>query len=167
MEPPEPKPSTPLFVASASFDARPSKTLVVYCADGRFRPQMHEFLTQHLKLDRPVTITVPGGVAIFMPLVGLAHKLVKGWLDAFSEEVTRIVVIAHEDCAAYKERHGILDKLVTRTLGRPIGQVQQDHLKRALGQLRVWYPHASVETYYADIVDGPDGTKKVAFTAIA
>lgn len=97
----------PAFVATAPFDARPSTALVIYCADGRFRPQMHEFLTGHLQLDRPVTITVPGGVSIFMPLVGLAHKLAKGWLDTFSDQITRIVVIAHEDCAAYRAEHGI------------------------------------------------------------
>lgn len=156
----------PAFTATAPFDARPSRTLVIYCADGRFRPQMHEFLTQHLKLDRPVTITVPGGVSIFMPLVGLAHKLAKGWLDAFSEHITRIVVIAHEDCAAYKAEHGILEKVVTRIAGRPVGDLQREHLSRALAQLRVWYPHASAEVWYADVADGPEGTRRVAFSQI-
>lgn len=156
-----------VFTAAAPFDARPSKTLVIYCADGRFRPQVHEFLTQHLELERPVTITVPGGVGVFLPLVGLAHKIGKGWLDAFSEHITRIVVIAHEDCAAYRAEHGILDKVVTRIVGRPIGALQKDHLARGLAQLRVWYPHATTETYYADVVDAGDGTRKVAFSAVA
>lgn len=166
MTSPATAPTGPAFVATAPWDARPSTTLVVYCADGRFRPQTHEFLTQHLKLDRPVTITVPGGIGIFLPLVGLAHKLTKGWLDAFSEQITRIVVVAHEDCAAYRAEHGILEKVVTRIVGRPLGSVQREHLGRALAQLRVWYPHASAETYFASVVDGEEGAKRVAFSAV-
>jgi hypothetical protein len=157
----------PAFFAEAPFDARPSATLVIYCADGRFRPQTHEFLTRHLKLDRPVTITVPGGVGVFMPLVGLAHKIAKGWLDAFSEHITRIVVVAHEDCAAYRAEHGILEKVVLRLVGKPVAELQREHLSRAVAQLRVWYPHATTETYYAAVTDGPEGARRVAFTPVA
>jgi hypothetical protein len=163
---PTPNNNQPLFTASAPFDARKGDTLVIYCADGRFRAQTHEFLTQHLKLDRPVTITVPGGISIFMPIVGFAHKVVKKWLDSFSEHAKRVIVIAHEDCAAYQAEHGILEAVVTRITGSPVKDLQRKHLAGALSMLRVWYPHTKVEAYYAEIVDGESGAKKVIFTQV-
>lgn len=163
---PAPPNTQPLFTASALFDARRGDTLVIYCADGRFRAQTHEFLTQHLKLDRPVTITVPGGISIFMPVVGFAHKVVKKWLDSFSEHAMRVVIIAHEDCAAYQAEHGILDAVVTRITGSPVKGLQRQHLAGALRMLGTWYPHAKVEAYYAEIVEDEAGAKKVTFTQV-
>lgn len=158
--------SQPLFTASTPFDARKSDTLVIYCADGRFRPQTQEFLTEQLKLDRPITITVPGGVSIFMPLVGFAHKVAKVWLDAFADHTRRIVLIAHEDCAAYRAEHRILQTMVTQIAGKSVQDLQRQHLAAALHTLRAWYPNAAIEAYYAAVVDGTDETRRVAFTTV-
>lgn len=55
---------------------------------------------------------------------------------------------------------------MTRVVGRSVGDLQRQHLARALSQLRVWYPHATTETWYADVVDDPDGARRVAFSQV-
>jgi hypothetical protein len=158
------------FVAATPYTGQRSDTVVLYCADSRFRPQTHEFLTQHLGLGSVLTVTIPGGPSPVLPLVGLAHKLVKGWLDELVDvaHVKRVVLVGHEDCAAYLKTNGKVLNFVLRAFSRPsVRELQVKHLREARGSFAVWFPGVAVECWYAEVRPAEDGSgQRVAFVRV-
>jgi hypothetical protein len=86
-------------------DAANADTLVIHCADPRFRAAFQEFIHQQLEIENPILIVIPGGI----------HDLVAtGREDAaqhlgdqleFMLRITkaqRVVLIDHDDCQWYK-----------------------------------------------------------------
>ncbi len=157
------------FESSVPYTGEWGDALVIYCTDPRYRRQTHELLHDQLGLQHPAVITVPGGVAVLLPLVGIAHKLVKGWLDLLfaKHRPRRIVCVAHQDCAAYgAAKHPVLNFLVKAATGHAMADLQQQHLRQAQTTLATWFPGIPVETYFAEVKAEPDGSHRVAFTPV-
>lgn len=159
------------IVSSIPYTGAHGDTLVIYCADPRFRKQTHELLNDHLQVVDPAVLTLPGGVAPLLPLVGIAHKLVKTWVDMLFKKLAlkRIICVAHEDCAAYQTegKHQVLLNFLFRATGASTQELQHRHLRDAKLTLQTWFSGVAVEVYFASLNAGEDGTRQVVFTKIA
>ncbi|MHC4447020.1 MAG: carbonic anhydrase [Planctomycetota bacterium] len=93
------------------FDPARIGAAALYCSDGRWGEIFDDFLQNALELPRYDRLAVPGGAACLA-----------GHFDAYREEdavlaqleflitahaLQRVVLIAHQDCAFYKERLGV------------------------------------------------------------
>lgn len=153
-------------MSSVPYTGKRGDTLVIYCTDPRFRRQTHEFLTTFLGVEDPFVFNIPGGPAAMIPIVGFAHKALKAGVDAIVGNSKRVVLIAHEDCAAYSSEHKVLNRLVTAALGADISQIQSRHLAEAASLLRTWYPHVTIECFIARLVNGGNG-QQVRFDRVS
>jgi hypothetical protein len=107
--PPPAPPGT--FESTLAYDPARIHAAAVYCSDGRVGEQMDEFLHQGLGLPRYDRVACPGGP------VALAGRLLAFWECRSVEEQLRflvrahglgkVVLIAHQDCAYYRERLAI------------------------------------------------------------
>ena len=94
-----------VFESTKPFKTERSSILVVHCSDPRFQAHFKEFLTQHLKLEDYIPLTIPGGVSA-LTLVDEMPKffhVMNKWLSFFKDSVKQVVLISHEDCMWYKE----------------------------------------------------------------
>lgn len=99
------------FVSSLAYDTARIGAAAVYCSDGRVGEQMDQFLHEGLSLPRYDRVACPGGPA------ALAGRLMAFWECRGVEDQLRflvrahglkqVVLIAHQDCAYYRERLGI------------------------------------------------------------
>src|SRR5687768_2090101 len=94
------------YMAKTPFNEDRIGAAAVYCADGRYGEQMDEFLHQSLRLPRYDRVAVPGGAGC---LAEHMHAYAEGTalenqlrflIEA--HELTRLVLIAHQDCGFYK-----------------------------------------------------------------
>jgi len=157
------------FKSSVPYATERGDTFVICCVDSRFSRQTEEFLREHLKLEQPTVMAIPGSAAPLLPLVGFAHKLVKGWLDTLLGKIRpkRIICIAHEDCAAYQMTgNAILNFMFQHTTGGTVQDLQRKHLKDAKVTFETWFPGVAVDIYYAEVVAEPDGSKRVTFNNV-
>src|SRR5689334_7053819 len=96
-----------VYASEIPFDARRIGAAAIYCSDGRFGEQMDEFLHRGLALPRYDRLAVPGGAACLAGHVRSFHE--KAALERQLEflirahQLDRIVLIAHHDCAFYKD----------------------------------------------------------------
>jgi len=128
-------------------------TVIISCVDGRWRAQIQEFTVNCLKADLHADfLAVPGGIE---PLTLFDHvpkdfNFFRRRLESIVEAhgTKRIVAIAHQDCAWYKER-----KLSSLTID--LRERQICDLRRVAARLREMLPDITVETYYARL-DGTD-----------
>jgi hypothetical protein len=140
---------------------RPDTTIIT-CVDGRWYPHFQEFARLHLRAgQRTDFLAVPGGIEP-MTLFDLVPKdfnffrrRLEGLVDAHG--TSRIVAIAHQDCAWYK----------TRRIG-PVTVNLQDRqiadLRRAGARLREMFAKVVVETYFARLSDSDP--RRVIFDAV-
>jgi Putative carbonic anhydrase len=137
------------FRSTVSFEHDRIGAAAVYCADGRYGDQMDEFLHHHLGLPRYDRVAIPGGPACLAPHVsamrerGALEKQLRFLIE--SHELTRVVLIAHEDCGFYRHL------LHLRT---PIQDQQFKDLLHVAGQIRSWRPGIQVDAYFARKVEG-------------
>jgi hypothetical protein len=138
-----------LFQSTIPFEHERIGAAAVYCADGRYGDQMDEFLHQHLGLPRYDRVAIPGGPACLAPHVlamrerGALEKQLRFLIE--SHELTRVVLIAHEDCGFYKH------VLRVRT---SLQEQQFKDLLYVAEQMRSWRNGLRVDTYFARKVDG-------------
>ena len=128
-------------------------TLVICCSDGRWRRHIEQFVSDCLGGEQHADIlAVPGGVeplTLFDLLpkdFSFLRRRVEGLVGAHG--TTRIVTIAHQDCAWYK----------LHTIGPirfDLRQRQLSDLKRAAARLRQMFPEVAVETWFARLEPGP------------
>src|SRR2546423_11816070 len=89
------------------FDERRVGAAAVYCSDGRCGEQMDEFLHTGLGLPRYDRDAVHGGAACLAGHNGAYHDkhALERQLDFLIREhgLRRVVLIAHEGCAFYKD----------------------------------------------------------------
>lgn len=158
------------FTSALPFADARCDALVIACLDRRFRAQTEEFLKDHLKLENPTIMALPGGSAPLVPLVGLTQKFLKGWLDFVVEaiNVQRVICVAHNDCVTYQDLsdNRILNAFFQSAMGKSVKELQLDHLRRAKITFMTWFPGASVELYYADARPHEDGSKRVVFAKV-
>ncbi len=155
-------PIEPVYVAELPWDAERPQTVVVTCVDGRWYRHFQEFARAHLKAG-PCTdfMAVPGGIE---PMT-LADDVPKDFnffrrrLEALVEAhgTRRIVVIAHQDCAWYRERMGAATAEAMRAK-------QVADIRRAASWLRARFEGVSVQPYFARL----SGTnpEKVVFDTV-
>ena len=99
----EPRFSTDLWPSIIPFESERIHAVAVYCSDGRFGEQCDDFLQRGLALPNYDRLAVPGGAA------GLAADregsgLFSGLMFLVkAHELTRLVMIAHQDCAHYTQ----------------------------------------------------------------
>ncbi len=117
----------------------------IYCSDGRVGEQIDEFLHRGLGLPRYDRLAVPGGPACLSgSLVSFLEG--RGLEDALRflirvHDLRRVVLIAHEGCAYYRERLGIPDSSLLAEQG-------QD-LQKARRAVRNVHEGIAVDTFFA------------------
>lgn len=140
---------------------RPSATIIT-CVDGRWYHHFQEFARVHLEAGtRTDFLAVPGGVEPlclfdFVPKdFNFFRRRLEGLVEAHG--TSRIVAIAHQDCAWYKSR-----KFGRMTLDLRERQILD--LRRAAKVLHEMLPGVIVETYFARL----SGTnpQRVLFEAV-
>src|SRR3982751_5992469 len=100
-------PAATVYAARTPFDANRVGAAAVYCSDGRFGEQMDEFLHAGLGLPRYDRLALPGGAACLAGHTCAFHAkhALERQLEFLIREhgLNRVVLIAHEGCAFYKE----------------------------------------------------------------
>jgi hypothetical protein len=156
-------PIEPVYVANLPWDAARPQTVVVTCVDGRWYRHFQEFAREHLKAG-PCTdfMAVPGGIE---PMT-LADDVPKDFnffrrrLEALVDAhgTSRIVVIAHQDCAWYRAQMGAASADVMRAK-------QVADMRRAATWMRARFKGVVVEPYFARLSGkSPD---QVVFDAVS
>jgi len=97
-----------VYTAKSSFDAKHPDALAIYCSDGRFTDAIEELLHSlgHPRLD---TLTLPGGPAL-LDLGSASFSALEAARSSASflirgHATKRAVLIAHEGCGYYRNRH--------------------------------------------------------------
>lgn len=96
---------TSRYTSQEPFDAERIRAAAVYCSDGRYGDQMDEFLHRALNLPRYDRLAIPGGAACLASHIaalreaGALEKQLHFLIEA--HELSRVVLIAHQDCAFY------------------------------------------------------------------
>jgi hypothetical protein len=144
-----PAPSQPAFVSSIAFDAERVGAAAVYCADGRYGDQMDEFLHLGLGFPRYDRVAVPGGAACLADHVqamrerSALERQLRFLVEA--HDLTRVVLIAHEDCGFYK---------TVRWRAPSLESQQAADLARAAEKVREYARGLTVDAYIARRVGG-------------
>ena len=136
---------------------RPDTTIIT-CVDGRWYPHFQEFARVHLNAGhRTDFLAVPGGIEpmTLFDLVPKDFNFFRRRLESLIEAhgTKRIVAIAHQDCAWYKQR-----KLLSFTFDPRERQIAD--LKKVAARLRETLPDITVETYFASL-EGKDPERVV------
>lgn len=127
------------------FESARIRAAAVYCSDGRFGEQIDDFLHAALALPRYDRLAIPGGPACLA-----------GYFDTYRERdaaieqlkflvhahrLSRLVLIAHQDCAFYTERLKVPEISLARQ--------QHEDLGKAVSVVRDLGAHLYVEAYFA------------------
>jgi hypothetical protein len=117
----------------------------IYCSDGRVGEQIDEFLHRGLGLPRYDRLALPGGPACLSGslvtfLEGRAVEEALRFLIRV-HDLHRVVLIAHEGCAYYRERLGVPDSsLLTE---------QRQDLEKAVRVTRRLHDGLAVDAFLA------------------
>lgn len=142
----------------AEYSIRPvasPKALVVFCGDPRFQAPVKQFLEKELGLAEGdfVALGVAGGAAslnvgdVRPKEAKYVREAISFYLDCFGE-ISRIVLINHEDCAKYRAFEESLP-LFSHFFGGLIEKQKADLKNSALSLLRLAGKPITVESYYA------------------
>src|SRR2546428_5917672 len=137
-------------------NARPG-VLVIYCSDGRFTGAIEELLQQigHESMDR---LSVPGGPAtLTYASSGYSERDAATRACSFlirEHSIRRIVLVAHEGCAHYRERHSSLP-------AADVERRQRDDLQSAARALERIQAGLRLHAYFARMSAG-----QVTFEAV-
>jgi carbonic anhydrase len=144
--------SEPLYISSLPWTAEHGPALVIYCSDNRFGAQTEEFLQDHLEIPQVDRFVVPGSAAWLVLREGTLREydVARKGLNFLVEHhrITRIVLVAHHDCGFYRAC------LSPDTSEAERRAVQEMDLQEAARVLSAWFAGISVESYYANVVDG-------------
>jgi hypothetical protein len=151
-----------VYESSLPWDPERPATTIITCVDGRWYNHFQEFARVHLKAGtRTDFVAVPGGIEpmTLFDLVPKDFNFFRRRIESLVEShgTTRIVAIAHQDCAWYKSR-----KIGPWTIDLKDRQVSDLH--RAAAQLREMFESVTVETYFAR--HSPADPNKVVFEAV-
>jgi carbonic anhydrase len=98
-----------IYESTVPWNPKRPDTVIISCVDGRWRAQIQEFTVNYLKADLHADfLAVPGGIEplTLFDLVPKDFNFFRRRLESLIEAhgTKRIVAIAHQDCAWYKER---------------------------------------------------------------
>jgi hypothetical protein len=133
-----------LYESSLPWDPERPATTIITCVDGRWYPHFQEFARVHLNAgSRTDFMAVPGGIEplTLFDLVPKDFNFFRRRIESLVEAhgTTRIVAIAHQDCAWYKARK--IGPLTIDMKGRQLAD-----LRRAAARLRTMFEGVTVET---------------------
>jgi hypothetical protein len=136
-----------VYESTLPWDPERPATTIISCVDGRWFNHFQEFARIHLKAGtRTDFVAVPGGIEpmTLFDLVPKDFNFFKRRIEGLvaSHGTSRIVAIAHQDCAWYKARqigHWAID----------LRDRQISDLRRSAARLREMFPAVTVETYFA------------------
>ena len=139
--------SATIYESTVPWNPKRPDTVIISCVDGRWRSQIQDFTIHHLGADLHADfLAVPGGIEplTLFDLVPKDFNFFRRRLEALiaSHGTKRLVAIAHQDCAWYKESKLFPFKVDLRE--RQIGD-----LRRAAARLHETFPELTIETYFA------------------
>jgi hypothetical protein len=143
-----------VYRSRAAFKDESAQTLVICCSSNAYLPFTQEFIAAQLALPPGSfdLLAVPGGAQFLLASEYLPKFAWVGqrWLKFFAErqQIRRIVVIAHDDCAWYATEHAV-PAFLHSIVGVPAHDRQRDDLGRIAAALRALHPAAAVEAYFA------------------
>jgi hypothetical protein len=137
-----------MFESTIPYSSRRIRVAAVYCSDGRFGEQFDEFLRHTLDTELCDRLAVPGGPASLRRDPGSLPEDSRGILDQLAflvraHELQRVILIAHEPCAFYRERLGVPDDSQHARQARDLKEAAQ--VVGALASLQVDLVTARVE----------------------
>jgi hypothetical protein len=140
-----------IYESTTPWNPERPDTVIISCVDGRWRSHIQDFTVNHLKADLHADfLAVPGGIEplTLFDLVPKDFNFLRRRLESLvaAHGTKRIVAIAHQDCAWYKEHKIFPFKLDLRSR-------QLTDLKRVATRLRETFPDMTVETYYARLTE--------------
>lgn len=143
------------FVSRVPWHSHNAPNLFVSCSDGRFGDADHQ-LIHHLDLERPDELSIPGGpgrILLSGPMFFAERDKIK--LLHGKHHFTRIVGVAHHDCAYYQGRYPHLAPEARKE--RQIADLREFRVE--VGKL---VPGAQIETFYA----GPGENATIQYVQI-
>ena len=155
------------FVSDIPWQDDQPDCLIVCCSDHRFEQQTRE-LARNLDFKRPHVLQVPSGAVLTLPLAAAFNflskavdKIIERVVDA--KDVREIILVAHEDCGAYKiEKMSLVASALKRFTGKSVKDLQHDHLAQAARRLRLGVRGVHVRAFMASVVDEGE-EKRVRF----
>jgi hypothetical protein len=143
----------PMYESRCEWRVERSPTLVIACADGRWRDHIEDFASNALKIDPAYDLLmVPGGAEplALADLIPKDFNFLRRRLDMLvrAHGSRRIVIIAHENCGWYRERR--IGPFTADLKGRQLADVRQ-----ARARMQEWFTGVAIETYYARVAGDP------------
>jgi len=141
--------SNAVYESGVSWDPERPETVIITCVDGRWYHHFQEFAREHLKAGAHTDfVAVPGGIEplTLMDSVPKDFNFFRRRLDSLvaAHGTTRIVAIAHQDCAWYRV-HSI------GPIHMDLKKRQIADLRRSAALLREMFKGIVVETYFASL----------------
>jgi hypothetical protein len=142
-----------MYQSGAEWREQRSPTLVIACADGRWRDHIEDFAANGLRIDPAHDLLrVPGGAEPLAlgDLIPKDFNFLRRRLEMLvrSHGTRRIVIIAHENCGWYRER-----KIGPLTLDLRARQLAD--LRRGRAVMQEWFGDVTIETYFARVEGTP------------
>ena len=157
-----PSNSSNVYESPVPWDPARPDTVVISCVDGRWRQHVQDFAIHHLGAGpNSDFMAVPGGIEplTLFDFVPKDFNFFRRRLEALVADhgTHRIVAVAHQDCAWYRERKIGPFKIDLRDR-------QIKDLRKAAQRLREMFPGVTVETYFAHRSGG--SPEQVVFEAV-
>ena len=138
------------YQSRVPYESQRIHAAAIYCSDGRVGEHFDDFVQNGLKLPRYDRIALPGGPACLAGY-GAARPEEVSVLDELrflieAHELTRVILIQHQDCAFYKVRLEVREQ--------SIEQLQQADLARAAHTIRRTTGLEQIEGYLARFGEG-------------
>lgn len=133
------------YESSLPYERQRIHAAALYCSDGRLGEHFDDFMQNGLKLPRYDRIALPGGPAC---LAGYSQAQLEeaGVIDELrflieAHELTRVILIQHENCAFYGIRLAVAPERMP--------QLQKADLVRAAYAIRKVTSLEQIEGYFA------------------
>jgi hypothetical protein len=151
-------PESQLFCESdVPFDAERIGAAAIYCSDGRYGDQIDDLLHHALALPAYDRLAVPGGSACLAghPNCFFEEQAMLRQIQflAQTHKLSRIVLIAHQDCAFYLEQLHVSPDLLRSQ--------QLDDLAKVARRIRKLARKLPVDAFFASPVEGKIRFEKV------
>lgn len=135
---------------SFQLNQKSPNTLVIHCADPRFRSAFERYIKRELRTEDYILISVPGGAGSFVFRDSQSGE-VKVMLEPLRlflarPELTRVLAFNHDLCLWYGKANPGLK-------GQPMAERQIEDLRQLADSIHSEYSQVRVETFMA-IVDG-------------
>lgn len=134
-----------VFTSIIPYEGQRVRAAALYCSDGRVGEHFDDFMQNGLMLPRYDRIALPGGPAC---LAGYSQAQLEeaGVIDELrflieAHELSRVILIQHENCAFYGVRLGVAPERMV--------QLQKADLVRAAYLIRKVTSLEKVEGYFA------------------